>query len=203
MTNTTLTIKDQTAALAYASTLPVFNHQRGSYMVVSGSSMTTNQPLRGLESAQPPDSVTLNPRIGMTVEGGKLNLAQTLHHYYRKHIHCPHHGPVNGRPGHHRTTRKVHETGIVYRGWFCTSQLKGEGHRVGNTDYIELAIAQLDRALFDQILHEIIRQLRSRNCQPVARHLSPQPDDFDYHALLRYVNWQRVDKTVFKEILLD
>jgi hypothetical protein len=30
----------------------------------------------------------------------------------------------------------------------------------------------------------MIRQLRSRNCQPVARHHSPQPDDFDYHALL-------------------
>ncbi|KAH0258829.1 hypothetical protein KCU91_g15587, partial [Aureobasidium melanogenum] len=53
--------KDQTAALPYASSLPVFNHQRGSYVVVSGSLKTTYQPFRGLESAQPPDSVTLNP----------------------------------------------------------------------------------------------------------------------------------------------
>ncbi|KAG9519091.1 hypothetical protein KCU93_g8178, partial [Aureobasidium melanogenum] len=195
--------KDQTAALPYASPLPVFNHQRGSYVIISGSSMPTYQPFRGLQSAQPLDSMTLNPRVGMAVEGGKLYLAQTLHHYYRKHTHCPHHGPEDGRPGHHRAARKVHETGKVYRVWFCASQPREEGHRIDNTDYIELAIAQLDRVLFDRILHEMIRQLRSRNCQPVARHHSPQPDDFDYHALLQYVDWQRVDKTVFKEILLD
>lgn len=195
--------KDQTAALPYASPLPVFNHQRGSYVIRSGSSMPTYQPFRGLQSAQPLDSMTLNPRVGMAVEGGKLYLGQTLHHYYRKHIHCSHHGPEDGRPGHHRAARKVHETGKVYRVWFCASQPKEEGHRIDNTDYIELAIAQLDRVLFDRILHEMIRQLRSRNCQPVARHHSPQPDDFDYHALLQYVDWQRVDKTVFKEILLD
>ncbi|KAH0385472.1 hypothetical protein KCU92_g3458, partial [Aureobasidium melanogenum] len=126
----------------------------------------------------------LNPRVGMAVEGGKLYLAQTLHHYYHRYIRCSHHGPEDGRPGHHRAARKVHETGKVYRVWFCALQPKGEGHRIDNTDYIELAIAQLDRVLFDRILHEMIRQLRSRNCQPVARHHSPQPDDFDYHALL-------------------
>jgi hypothetical protein len=36
--------KDQTAALPYASPLPVFNHQRGSYVIKSGSSMPTYQP---------------------------------------------------------------------------------------------------------------------------------------------------------------
>ncbi|KAG9593201.1 hypothetical protein KCU77_g5693, partial [Aureobasidium melanogenum] len=165
--------------------------------------MPTYQRFRGLQSAQPLDSMTLNPRVGMAVEGGKLYLAQTLHHYYRKHIHCSHHGPVNGRPGHHRTPRKGHETGKVFRVWFCTSQPKGEGHRIDNTNYIELAIAQLDRALFDWILHEIILQLHFRICQTVVRHHSPQPDDFDYHAPLQYVDWQRVDKTVFKELFLD
>ncbi|KAH0362439.1 hypothetical protein KCU65_g8051, partial [Aureobasidium melanogenum] len=136
--------KNRTSALPYASSLPVFNHQRGSYVVESGSSTPIYQPFRGLQSAQPLDSVTLNPRIGMAVEGGKLYLAQTLHHYYRKHIHCPHHGPVDGRPGHNRAARKVHETGTLYRVWFCTSQPKGEGHRIDNADYIKLAIAQLD-----------------------------------------------------------
>lgn len=192
----------QTAALSYASSLSVFNHQRGRFVVEPGSSMTVYQPFRGLQSAQPLDSVMLNPRVGMAVEGGKLYLAQTLHHYYRKHIYCSHHGPVDGRPGHHRTGRKVHETGKVYREWFCTSQPKGEGHRIDNTEYIELAMVRLDRALFDRVLHEVIRQLRFRDCQPVARNHSPQSDDFDYHALLRYVDWQRVDKTVFTTILL-
>lgn len=153
----------------------------------------TYQPFRGLQSAQPLEAVTLNPRVGMAVEGGKLYLAQTLHHYYRKHIHCPRYDPVDGRPGHHRTVKKVHETGQVYREWFCTSQPKGEGHRIDNTDYIKLAIAQLDRALFDQILHKVIHQLHFRDCQPVARNRSPQPDDFDYDALLQYVNMPRLE----------
>lgn len=178
---------DQEAILPYASPLPVFNHQRGKFVVESGSAMHVYQPFRGLQSAELLRSVTLNPRIGMAVEGGNLYLAQRLHHYYRKHIHCPRHGPIDGRPGHHRTVKKVHETGQVHRAWYCTSQPKWEGHRVDNTAYIELAKARLDQALFDQILHELIRQLRSRDCQPVARNCSPQPDDFDHLALLSYI----------------
>lgn len=177
----------QEVMLPYASPLPVFKHQRGKFVVESDSSMRVYQPFRGLQSAEPPATVILNPRIGMAVEGGKLYLAQTLHHYYRKHIHCPHHGSIDGKPGHHRTGRKVHETGQVYREWYCTSQPKWEGHRIDNTAYIELAKEQLDQTLFDRVLHELIRQLRSRDCQPVARNCSPQPDDFDYLALLSYI----------------
>lgn len=51
----------------------------------------------------------------MAVENGKLYLAQALPHYYRKNTYYSHHGPVDERPGHHRTGRKVHETGKVYR----------------------------------------------------------------------------------------
>jgi hypothetical protein len=150
--------------------------------------MLSYQTFRGPQSAQPLPTVTLNPRIGMAVEGGKLYLAQTLHHYYRKHIHCPHHDSINGKPGHHRTARKVRETGQVYRVWYYTTQPKEEGHRIDNTAYIELAREQLDQALFDRVLHELIRQLRSRDCQPVARNRSPQPNDFDYLALLTYIS---------------
>jgi hypothetical protein len=178
----------QTANLPYASPLPVFNHQRGETAVDPDSSMLVYQPFRGLQSAQPLPTVTLNPRVNMVVEGGKLYLAQTLHHYYRKHIHCSRHGPVEGRPGHNRTARKVHESGQVYRVWYCTAQPKWEGHRIDNTEYIELAKEQLDQALFERVLHELIRQLRSRDCQPVARNHSPQPDDFDYLALLSYIS---------------
>lgn len=178
---------DQGAILPYASSLPVFNHQTREAVVDPDTSMLVYQPFRGLQSAQPLTTVTLNPRIGMAVEGGKLYLAQTLHHYYRKHIYCPRHGPIDGRPGHHRTVKRLRETGQVYRVWYCTSQPKWEGHRIENTAYIELAKAQLDQALFDRVLHELIRQLRSRDCQPVARNHSPQPDDFEYLALLSYV----------------
>ena len=178
---------DQEAVLSYATPLPVLRHQRDKLVVESDSSMLVCQPSRGLQSAQPLPTVTLNPRFGMAVEGGRLYLAQTLHHYYRKHIHCPRHGPIDGRPDHHRTAKKVHETGQVYRVWYCTSQPKWEGHRIDNTAYIELAKAQLDQALFDRVLHELIRQLRSRDCQPVARNRSSQPDDFDHLALLSYV----------------
>jgi hypothetical protein len=179
---------DQGVILPYASPSLVSNHQSGQLVVESGSSMLLYQPFRGPQFAQPLPTVTLNPRVGMVVEGGKLYLAQTLHHYYCKHIHCPHHGPINGRPGHHRTARKVRETGQVYRVWYCTSQPKEEGHRIGNTAYIELAREQLDQALFDRVLHELIRQLRSRDCQPVARNRLSQPDDFDYLALLSYIS---------------
>ena len=178
---------DQEAILSCASPLSVFNHQSSKLTDEPDSSMFVYQPFRGIQSAQPLPTVTLNPRVGMAVEGGRLYLAQTLHHYYRKHIHCPRHGPIDGRPGHHRTARKVHETGQVYRVWSCTSQPKWEGHRIDNTAYIELAKAQLDQALFDRVLHELIRQLRSKDCQPVARNRSPQPDDFDHLALLSYV----------------
>jgi len=181
---------EQEAILSYASPLSVFNHQSGKLTVEPDSSMLVYQPFRGIQSAQPLATVTLNPRVGMAVEGGRLYLAQTLHHYYRKHIHCVNHGPIDGRPGHHRTVRKVHETGQVYRVWYCTSQPKWEGHRIDNTAYIELAKAQLDQVLFDRVLHELIRQLRSRDCQPVARNCSPQPDDFDHLALLSYVGRQ-------------
>ncbi|KAI4834346.1 hypothetical protein E4T44_08880 [Aureobasidium sp. EXF-8845] len=158
--------------MPYTSPLPVFNHQRGEFKLDPDSSMLVYEPFRGLQSAQPLPTVTLNPRVGMVVEGGKLYLAQTLHHYYRKHIHCPHHGPIDGRPGFHRTARKP----------------KDEGCRIDNTAYIELAKEQLDQALFDRVLRELIRQLRSRDCQPVARNRSPQPDDFDYLALLPYIS---------------
>lgn len=135
--------------MPYTSALPVFNHQRGESKLDPDSSMLVYEPFRGLQSAQPLPTVTLNPRVGMVVEGGKLYLAQTLHHYYRKHIHCPHHGPINGRPGFHRTARKVRESGQVYRSWYCTSQPKDGGCRIDNTAYIKLAKEQLDQALFD------------------------------------------------------
>lgn len=63
-------------------------------------------------------------------------------------------------------------------------------------------MALLDRAIFDRILYEVIRQFCFRDCQPVARNHSPQPDDLGYHALLRYVDWQGVDKAVFTKISL-
>jgi hypothetical protein len=176
------------ASMPHTSPLPVFNHQRGEFVIDPDSSTRVYQPFRGLQSVQPLPTVTLNPRVGMVVEGGKLYLAQTLHHYYRKHIHCPRHGPINGRLGHHRTARKVHESGQVYRVWYCTPQPKDEGHRIDNTAYIELAKEQLDQALFDRVLCELIRQLRSRDCQLVERNQPPQPDDFDYLALLSYID---------------
>jgi len=179
---------DQETTLPYASSLPVFRHQRGEVVVNTESSTRVYQPFRGLQSAEPLPTVTLNPRNGMAVEGGKLYLAQTLHHYYRKHIHCPHHGLVEGKPGHHRTAKKNQESGQVYRVWYCTSQPKWEGHRIDNTAYIELAKEQLDQKLFDRVLHELVRQLRSRDCQPVARNCLPQPDDFDSSALLSYTS---------------
>jgi hypothetical protein len=174
--------------MPYTSPLPVFNHQRGEFKLDPGSSMLVYEPFRGLQSVQPLPTVMLNPRLVMVVEGGKLYLAQTLHHYYRKHIHCPHHGPIDGRPGHHRMARKVHEYGQVYRVWYCTTQPKGEGHRIDNTAYIELAKEQLHQALFDRVLCELIRQSRSRDCQPLGRNQPPQPDDFDYLALLSYID---------------
>ncbi|KAI4722777.1 hypothetical protein E4T48_00889 [Aureobasidium sp. EXF-10727] len=187
----------------YASSLPVFSHNRGTHVAEPGSSSVVYQAYRGLEFAQPLDSVVLNPRIGMAVEGGKLYLAQTLHHYYRKHIYCPQHGSIDGKPGHNRAVMKVHETGRVHRMWFCTSQPKGQGHRLDNTEYIELAKEQLDRALFDRILCELIRQLHDKDCQPVGRNRMPQSDDFDYFALLQYIDSQGLALAVFNKRLAD
>lgn len=56
--------------------------------------------------------------------------------------------------------------------------------------------------MLDRVIHEEIRQLRFSDCPPVARNHSPQPGNFDYHALLRYVDRQRIDRTVSKKILL-
>jgi hypothetical protein len=159
---------DQRAILPYASPSPMSNQQRGNSAVGSDSSMLAYQTSSGLQSSQPLPTVMLNPRVGMVVEGGKLYLAQTLHHYYRKHIHCPHHGSTNGRPGRHRTARKDRETGQVYRVWYCTSQPKEEGHRIDNTAYIELAREQLDQALFDRVLHELIRPLHAITCRSLT-----------------------------------
>ncbi|KAI4730615.1 hypothetical protein E4T49_01527 [Aureobasidium sp. EXF-10728] len=194
---------NQRASSPHASSLPVFSRNRGTYVAEPGSSSVVYQAYRGLEFARPLDSVVLNPRIGMAVEGGKLYLAQTLHHYYRKHIYCPQHGSIDGKPGHNRAVMKVHETGRVHRMWFCTSQPKGQGHRLDNTEYIELAKEQLGRALFDRILHELIRQLHDKDCQPAGRNHTPQSDDFDYFALLQYIDSQGLAMAVFNKRLAD
>ncbi|KEQ97414.1 hypothetical protein AUEXF2481DRAFT_27662 [Aureobasidium subglaciale EXF-2481] len=183
----------------HVSTLPVFQHTRGSYIAEPGSVTRLYKPFTGLQPEQPLGDVLLNPRLGMEVEGGKLYLAQTLHHYCRKQIQCPLHGQGEVKPGHNRTARKVQETGQVYRAWYCATQPKWEGHRIDNTEYIQLAMEQLEQPLFDKILLELIRQLRFKDCQPVGRGRSPQPDDFDYHDLLQYVKQRPVDSRVMRK----
>ncbi|KAI5238257.1 hypothetical protein E4T43_07556 [Aureobasidium subglaciale] len=180
----------------HVSTLPVFQHTRGSYIAEPGSVTRLYKPFTGLQPEQPLGDVLLNPRLGMEVEGGKLYLAQTLHHYYRKQIQCPHHGQGEVKSGHNRTARKVQETGQVYRAWYCATQPKWEGHRIDNTEYIQLAMERLEQPLFDKILLELIRQLQFKDCQPVGRGRSPQPDDFDYDDLLQYVKQVMRKRTI-------
>ena len=121
----------------------------------------------------------------MDVEGGKLYLAQTLHFHYRLWIGCPLHETEEGKVGHARhVSGKKSDAKPQSRMWRCALQ---SDHHITNTEYIELAKAQRPHKIFANVAEELIRQLRSKQCQPRRPKDPAQFDDFDFHSIVPYV----------------
>jgi len=170
----------------HVSTLPVVDYSRIVTVFQPGSSTPIVRPHQGLQLGESLEQVEMCPRIdNMDVEGGKLYLAQTLHFHYRLWIGCPLHETEEGKVGHARhVSGKKSDAKPQSRMWRCALQ---SDHHITNTEYIELAKAQLPHKIFANVAEELIRQLRSKQCQPRRPKDPAQFDDFDFHAIVPYV----------------
>ncbi|TIA51317.1 Polyadenylate-binding protein/Hyperplastic disc protein [Aureobasidium pullulans] len=170
----------------HVSTLPVVDYSRIVTVFQPGSSTPIVRPHQGLQLGERLEQVEMCPRIdNMDVEGGKLYLAQTLHFHYRLWIGCPLHETEEGKVGHARhVSGKKSDAKPQSRMWRCALQ---SDHHLTNTEYIELAKAQLPHKIFANVAEELIRQLRSKQCQPRRPKDPAQFDDFDFHDIVPYV----------------
>ncbi|THW32201.1 Polyadenylate-binding protein/Hyperplastic disc protein [Aureobasidium pullulans] len=170
----------------HVSTLPVVDYSRIVTVFQPGSSTPIVRPHQGLQLGESLEQVEMCPRIdNMDVEGGKLYLAQTLHFHYRLWIGCPLHETEEGKVGHARhVSGKKSDAKPQSRMWRCALQ---SDHHITNTEYIELAKAQLPHKIFANVAEELIRQLRSKQCQPRRPKDPAQFDDFDFHSIVPYV----------------
>ncbi|THW57011.1 Polyadenylate-binding protein/Hyperplastic disc protein [Aureobasidium pullulans] len=170
----------------HVSALPVVDYSRIVTVFQPGSSTPIVRPHQGLQLGESLEQVEMCPRIdNMDVEGGKLYLAQTLHFHYRLWIGCPLHETEEGKVGHARhVSGKKSDAKPQSRMWRCALQ---SDHHITNTEYIELAKAQLPHKIFANVAEELIRQLRSKQCQPRRPKDPAQFDDFDFHSIVPYV----------------
>ncbi|THX66980.1 Polyadenylate-binding protein/Hyperplastic disc protein [Aureobasidium pullulans] len=170
----------------HISTLPVVDYSRIVTVFQLGSSTPIIRPHQGLQPGERLEQVEMCPRIdNMDVEGGKLYLAQTLHFHYRLWIGCPLHETEEGKVGHARhVSGKKSDAKPQSRMWRCALQ---SDHHLTNAEYIELAKAQLPHKIFANVAEELIRQLRSKQCQPRRPQDPAQFDDFDFHDIVPYV----------------